>query len=337
MRCLHVVSVVLLTAWLTSTCVADPDLVAYGEESVNGIDVHIVTADLRSPRIEIAVELADGFPHGSQPLESFIGDDPPLAGINGAFFCTKGLQPIGDVVVDGQLLHFGGMGTAIGVTADNRVEVCSVERYRHQDWSDYETVLGGGIALLRAGKSCLAPKAEGFSEHRVIHGRARRAAVGVTPDHKLRLLATAAHITLDELGSIMEAVGCDEGVALDGGHSVGLTFDGKPLVTPTRNLPTMLVVRERRDAPPDPIALAAAASVEDTDIDRRAQRMRHPFIADATQQRTVPNDKWSEGCPIMWLVPPLLAYLVLRARMSSPSACRRSTCTTSTAAIGTAA
>ena len=76
-------------------------------------------------------------------------------------------------MIDGSLVHFGGMGTALCVTPDNRAEMVTCEWGRHHDWSPYDFVVACGPRLLRRGRIVLDPARRAVP--RPAHARAQLA------------------------------------------------------------------------------------------------------------------------------------------------------------------
>jgi tetratricopeptide (TPR) repeat protein len=231
---------------LVLTLAAAPALgrnVGYRIEFVGNIGCHVVQVDLSSPWAKVTPITSLRFPGGAEPMMKMCGRLHPTAAITGTFFSKTSLLPIGDIVRDGRLVHFGGMGTAIAITPENIVAFEDVEYGRHQDWGPFETVLACGPRLLRSGRVSLAPRHQGFSDPHVL-GRASRVAVGLTPDNKLLMVVTRQDISLTQLAKLMLSLGCIDAVNLDGGGSTGMYYRGKGVVMPGRSLVNMLAVYE---------------------------------------------------------------------------------------------
>ena len=72
---------------------------------------------------------------------------------------------------------FGGMGTALCVTPDNRADMVTCEWGRHHDWSPYDFVVACGPRLLRRGRVVLDPRAERFHDQHMLAPNSRIAVV----------------------------------------------------------------------------------------------------------------------------------------------------------------
>lgn len=215
--------------------------VAYRVQFVNGFGCHVVQVNLSSPNVKVTPIVSLRFPGGAEPMMQMCRRERPDAAITGTFFSKTTLLPIGDIVIDGRLAYFGGMGSAIAITGSNRVAIERLPYGRRQDWSAFESVLACGPLLLQAGEIALAPAHERFRDPHVL-GRAGRTAVGLTAANKLLMVVTREQVTLYELAKIMCGLGCIDAVNLDGGSSTGMYYRGSAIVTPQRPLVNMLAV-----------------------------------------------------------------------------------------------
>jgi len=232
----------LIWTWI-SPQVGEASSVGYERRVVSGVPAHIVTINLTDPSVKVSVQLARGFPGSAEGFASLMARSRPTAAITGTFFSTRSLLPVGDIAVDGLTAHWGGLGTALALTAQNQVTFRRVPLGRQQDWTDYETVLACGPTLVRDGKIDIQPAAEGFSDPHVL-GRAARAAIGVTPQGKLRWVAVTASLSLRQLAQVMVGLGCRQAMNLDGGSSTALYYRGRVIVSPQRRLVNVLVCFE---------------------------------------------------------------------------------------------
>jgi tetratricopeptide (TPR) repeat protein len=268
----------------TVMALAGPQSTGYERLKVLGVWTHVVTVNMNDPQVKVTVEVAVGFPGSAEPLSAFIRRTQPAAAVTGTFFSKVSLLPVGAIVIDGRQRYFGGLGSAVAITPDNRVSFRRVPYGRHVDWSEYETVLGCGPTLLKGGRVDVNPRAEGFSDPRVL-GRAPRTAIGLTDTNKLKLIAVGQDITLTECAKILRALGCVEAINLDGGSSSALYFWGKTILAPGRPLVNLLVVHERV---PQESRFARALPEQKAKYRERKRRERgaeHFAAAEALRQR----------------------------------------------------
>jgi Phosphodiester glycosidase len=221
---------------------------------LGGTTVHIIRVSLDSDRVLVQPMLAQGGVGCSESLSSMATRGARVV-LTGAFFDTKSLQPMGDIVIGKKLVHFGGRGAALCLRHVKKGEgwVASIRSNdgidRHTDWGKSDIVLAGGIPLLKDGKSVVNPRKSGFSS--LLEKPDPRAGVGVLKNGDLILCATKTPITLTAWAKVLKAAGAVEALNYDGGSSTGLYIDGKALVAPGRKLTNALAVYVER-----PTALA---------------------------------------------------------------------------------
>ena len=85
--------------------------------------------------------------------------------------------------------------------------------------------------------------AEGFTDSQVISGSAQRMAIGVKKDG--RVVIAAVTCDLQALGRVMQALGCETAMNLDGGSSRALYVGGSARITPGRTLTHLIVFTVR--------------------------------------------------------------------------------------------
>ena len=224
------------------------DSVTHEQRTISRVQVHVVTVDLNDRSLRLDLALAEGMPRGAEPFAALVEKSKPLAAINGTFFDKKSFAPVADLVKDGRLVHFGGMGTAMAVDAKNNVTFRRVPWGRRMDWSAYETVLACGPSLILRGHPEVDAEIEGFSDDHVLNAGAR-SAVGVSGHRKLRLVCVPTAASLSRLSAIMQKLGCTNAMNLDGGASTALYCKGKTIVGPGRELTNLLIVRRRTQQP----------------------------------------------------------------------------------------
>ncbi len=217
--------------------------VVHRVEIVGGIKVDCIYVNLNDPRARVDVAMASSGIGTSESWGLFVRRTSPTAAINGTFFDTKTLLPTGDIVRDGRYVYFGGLGSGLCVTPDNKACVASAEWGKHIDWSSFKTVLSGGFMLLKDGKIVVNPANERFKDSHVF-GRARRTAIGITDINRLILVTTRKGTTPHELAVIMKNLRCLDAIGIDGGSSAAMYYRGRTLCKPSRALTNILVVYE---------------------------------------------------------------------------------------------
>ncbi len=215
--------------------------VAFTKTRVAGIYISLVTTNLNDHSVRVTPAIAKRGIGTSESFRSILRRTRPAAAINGTFFCTRSLEPTGDIVIDRQLIARGSVGTAIGFGPGNEVTFMPSRRADLYRWYDYQHVLGAGPALILRGKTIVLPRDQGFFSS-VHYSRKKRAAVGLTSANKLLFVTTGNPVYLSELARVMKALGCTDAAVLDGGSSVGLYWRGKLVVNPTRLMTNCLLV-----------------------------------------------------------------------------------------------
>lgn len=212
--------------------------VAYRRAKIGRVWVNIITADLNDPTVRVTPAIARRGIGTCESFRSMIRRTRPIAAIDGTFFCTRTLRPTGDIVIGGQLVYRGYLGTAVAFGDCNTVRFIDCQDYR---WTDYQSVLVAGPTLLIGGKLAVYPKDQGFRSG--VHFTPRiRAAIGVTRAGKLVLVTTLRNVYLSQLARVMRAIGCVDAAGLDGGSSTGLYWNGRLISNPSRGMTNCLLI-----------------------------------------------------------------------------------------------
>ncbi len=217
---------------------------------INNKPVNLIYVNMNKPELKITPILSSNFPKSDESFQNMIQRTKPTAAINGTFFCTSNLKPVGDIVIDGKLKNFGGFGTALAITSRNEVKFINVPHHRHCDWKGYETVLACGPRLIKQGEIQNNARAQGFKDSHVL-GAGSRSAVGLTPWNYLIFLSTDQALTLKELSDILLKLGCIEAMNLDGGASTAMSYNGQVIVPAGRKLTNLLGIYQNYGNRPD--------------------------------------------------------------------------------------
>ena len=215
--------------------------IRFWQTEVANVPVKVITVDLNDPNVKISAVMARHGSGTSEPMVQMIKRSNPNVAVTGTFFSLDNLQPIGDIVIDGSLIHFGGMGTALCITPDNRANMVNCQWGRHHNWNNYDFVVACGPRLLHNSRVVLDPGAERFRDRHML-ARNSRIAVGITPGNKIIFVMTREGIYLGRLAKVMQDLGAAEAMNLDAGTSTGFYYDGTTLARPGRKLTNMIVV-----------------------------------------------------------------------------------------------
>ncbi len=242
-------------------------------QTVDGVGVRVIDANLADPRVYVTVQMATGFPGGAEPFSTLIRRSQPTAAMNGAYFSKEGLTPIGDIVICGQCVYRGDFKTALVITKDRRACVRRHLLGERVEWSDYETVLCCGPALVLDGKIDWEPDARNHQDPHVT-GSVPRMGVGITADNHLLFVAASGSLSFARWAHVMKDLGCRDAMNLDSGASRALYYRGSYLAQPGRALTNLLLIYESGQ-PPNQAVLVPARQVP-YGQPRQAQLSRPP-------------------------------------------------------------
>lgn len=223
--------------------------IRYAAWKVRGVWVDCVIVDLKSPEVTLRPILAETQQTASASTLVRRGGHPTAA-ITGTFFDPGTGTIIGNLIADGRMMTEGHVGSVLLVEDDGQAKIVSMEGKmgRHWDWSGIRFGVSAGPTLVRDGRLVISPRAEGFRD-RGLWGPRKRAALGVTANHKLLLLTTRGQASLHTLGRIFQDLKCVDAVNLDGGSSTALHYKGKWLARPGRSLTNMIGVYVNKRTP----------------------------------------------------------------------------------------
>ena len=238
-----------------------PSPVTYAGAKVLGVRTHVVTVDLNDQSVAVSVALSGGGPRTTESFGSIVSRWKPAAAITGTFFCTRSLTPVGDIIREGMRINSGAIGASLGFTSDNKVMVAAGEKGKSVDWTGCDSGVRTGPLLLSCGKIVVNARREGFRDAGLF-GRRVRAAIGVTSNNKLLLVAVKTPVTFTELAKVMLRLGAVNAINLDGGSSTALSFGEKIVVRPGRRMTNVIVVGRRKPVPARVAVAGQAVKIE---------------------------------------------------------------------------
>lgn len=130
-----------------------------------------------------------------------------------------------------------------------------IKNSRFKKWH-VMTAVGGGPVLLQGGKVKVTNNEERKFPGKAIEDRHPRTSIGYTKDNKLVVFVcdgrsdSAAGLTLPQMATILQKIGCVEALNLDGGGSSCLLVNGKEVNTPSskgiqRAVPSVFLIRRK--------------------------------------------------------------------------------------------
>jgi hypothetical protein len=218
--------------------------IAYERLVVGKAVYHVIVADIPSGAV------TTGMVHANQltSVWKLVGSPKPSAALTGTFFSLQSERPVADVLVNGNLVAKGSLGTVVAVDWWGKVRILDRGFKSPMDWGEYRYGLRGTVRVVRSGVVEPNPKAQRFRDRR-IWGRSARTALGLTKSGKLVLMATQHPVSLSELGWAMTKLGVVDGVSLDGGGSACLYYQGSLIVPPKRKLSNLVVLYTAKSKP----------------------------------------------------------------------------------------
>jgi hypothetical protein len=237
----YVLLVVWALVWMASSRLVWANGISFYGTTAAGVPLKIIRVDLQHPGIKISGLMTQFGAGHAEPFSQMVRRAQPTVAITGTFFSTRNLRPIGDIVIDGQLAHFGGLGTALCITENNEVEFIKPAQHIHQNWSRFDFVLCAGPRLVQNGVAYVDPKSEGFRDRHMLR-RNSRLGVGITRDNHLLLVVTRKPVYLSRFARALRAIGVVDAINLDGGSSIGVYYKGKTLIAPKRKLTNLMVI-----------------------------------------------------------------------------------------------
>lgn len=234
------ITLIVAAALACCAAIAPAEKIRYYPLSLGKAKFHVVVANLSQRDLSVETILSS---KAKSPWYLLKNDTPSVA-ITGTFFNPADSRPVGDIIIDGQRKVRGSRGSVFGVDWEGNPRIVDTGFNRTWDYTDYRFALRATVRIIKDGVVCPDPRAQKFKDPR-IWGRAARTAAGITEDGRLVLMATRSNVTLSELGKAMKSRGVVDAVNLDGGSSTCLYVKGKMVISPTRRLTNLIVLRDR--------------------------------------------------------------------------------------------
>jgi exopolysaccharide biosynthesis protein len=216
--------------------------VAYRKQAVGSVTAHIVQVDLNRADVQVTVGVANGGIGRCERWSRIIDRLRPTAAITGTYYDPATFIPVGTIITNGIGVHQGMIGTALTFSADHQARF--IRGRLPLSPAGLETVLRAGPRLVDQGRVSLMPSVEGFRDPSIFV-RKPRAAVGLTGQNKLLLVAVTRPIYLREMARVMLSLGAYNAMCMDGGSSTGLYYAGKSYQVPRRVMTNVLMVYAR--------------------------------------------------------------------------------------------
>ncbi len=223
----------------------------------------MVEIDLKNPHLNILTLSADKYQ--ARSLADYVFANNGLAGLVGSYFCTApscgGLNyyffpvynSLSQQFINQDQLKYWTTGPLVAFSEDNRFYYFKDSRdFKSQ--ADFESkygvklqaAIGNKPRILEQGMNVLIDWEVDFTQ---MDNRQRRNALAYKEnEHNLGwgkiYLVSLAPASLNDLVLVLQALGFDYALNIDGGHSSALLYNGEYMVGPGRNVPNAIVFRE---------------------------------------------------------------------------------------------
>lgn len=214
------------------------------EDTIDGVNVKVISIDLTDRRVCITPEVKLGLPFDTESLQSFLCRKRPVAAINGTYFNMETSTPVGEITIAGKKVNSSGIGTVFALTTDRKACFFDAKRQAKVNRKCFEMTLGAGPRLLEKGKICHSFSAEGFRDKNILRP-ASRSAIAISFRKHLYLAVSFSAIDLDRWARTLWNLGCSDAMNLDGGSSVAMSYRGVVLASPARPLSNFIAVYYR--------------------------------------------------------------------------------------------
>jgi len=242
--------------------------------------IDVVEIDLSNPNLEITTPVAEPYPteaktgkYGGASLMDFVIKNDGFAAMNGTYFCSSSgcdgknyyFYPVYDKTLDKMVnvhqLKYWTTGPIMAWDENNKF-------YYFKDGRDFPTPSwyknNGGKTVQQSFQEAYGVKLqaaigdnprliENYMNYLIDYsldekqrtGKLLRNAIGYK-DNKTYLVV-ARNATVPDLGYIMQALGMEYALNMDGGYSEALFYNGELMLGPGRNIPNAIVFSERKN------------------------------------------------------------------------------------------
>jgi hypothetical protein len=231
--------------------------------------IDLVTIDLAKPFLRISTEVAEPYPSpsrdknkdsfGAQSLAKYVLSENGFAGINGTYFCAGSgcgsanyyFYPVYDtktgLLINESELKYWTTGPIMVFDENNKFyyfkdsrEFKSVADFEKTFKAKIQAAIGNKPRLIEKGMNLLI---DWDIDEKQKTAKLLRNALGYK-DNKI-YLAVARNATVPDLADIMQALGMEYAVNLDGGYSSALWYNDEYMVWPGRDIPNAIVFSTR--------------------------------------------------------------------------------------------
>jgi exopolysaccharide biosynthesis protein len=231
--------------------------------------VDLIEIDLSNPKLKIVTDVVEPFPtastsktigvFGATTLAKLVARNKGFAAINGTYFCSYSncggknyyFYPVYssriDQIVNESELKYWTTGPIFAFDTDNKFyyfkdsrEFKSVQNFEETYKVKLQAAIGNKPRLIQDSMNYLI---EWEMDQKQLKEKLIRNAIGYK-DNKI-YLAIAYNATIDNLANVMQALGMQYALNLDGGYSAALWYNDEYMVGPGRNIPNAIIFAEK--------------------------------------------------------------------------------------------
>ncbi len=226
-------------------------------------NLDIIEIDLKNPDLEILTLSSNKYQ--AKSLANYVFSSNAFTGLVGSYFCTGSncggtnyyFFPVYDTLkqefINEDQLKYWTTGPLIAFDQNNRFYYFKDSRdFKSQEYFEdkfqvkLQALIGNRPRILENGFNVLIDWDIDFTQ---MDSRHRRNAIAYQEDEndigkgKLYLISLTP-ASLDELAKVMQYLGFDYALNIDGGHSSAMIYNGEYMVRPGRNIPNAIVFKQ---------------------------------------------------------------------------------------------
>jgi len=225
-KIISLITVFLLLTHGMSNVALSQSSTKYSVLRYNGVETHILKSS--GNNIDISMESS------VKSLKTRISENKGIAGINASFYNMNNRKPCGLLIINGKI---------ISKNVYNRPYIVVGEKSYISDSNvlvpQIKSAVGGGSYLLKNGRTYIT---NNHFSSQFVNSRVRRTCIGIDGNGSI-LMVVIKGASIKQASDIMKKLNCTDAMALDGGTSSQMYYNGKYIVSSNRRVPVILITR----------------------------------------------------------------------------------------------
>ena len=243
--------------------------ISYVRSTVNtsrgAFSIDTIVADLSNPKVRILTDTGNPSNCATncvvKPLRDYVVGNNAFAGMNGSYFCPKDYTQCANqigfyyfpvynsgrgVLINEERVRFTPEPMIVFNNEQNWVfylhsrDFANIETFESKYNTKIQAAISNGPALIYQSKN-IVNEAALDSKQRTV--KSNRGGLGLKGTKVYLIVARSA--TVGDLGAIMESLGMEYAINLDGGGSSAMYYNAAYKIGPGRSIPNAIVVAER--------------------------------------------------------------------------------------------